>query len=591
MGRFENLLETTFRLEEKEGPDKIIDLREAVRQHVKPKMKLHISSSYYSPNAIINEIIRQFFSQKINIIIIVNGINLNTINFLTCELVSKVITTFHGDVYPVPRPNPAITKFYRKNRERLEEWSLHSLNQRLMAGALGLRFIPTNSIVGSSMAEENQGAFKFIDDPFGGESTGILKALNPDISVLHGWAADPYGNTIVLPPYGTLPWGAMASRKGVLVTVERIVSTDFIRKYSHFVILPGHFVRSVSLVPFGAHPQGMSNLGIEEFDTYEWDYEFIDGFQKATRKPEDHQRWIKRWVLDCNLQEDYLQKLGDEKILFLKGKAHSDSWLHELRSIENRISHSLQYNPIEMMTVAASRILKEKVVQNSYNVILSGAGTANLAAWMGYYQLKEEGHYVNLAAEMGFLGYAPRPVDPFIFSFKNLPSCKMLTDVVNVLGIFVGGSNNRCIGSLGAGQIDKYGNINSTKISHELDLTGSGGSNDVASSAAETIVTIEQSADRFVERVSYITCPGDSVKTLISTMGIFEKLGSDNEFTLTQFFPDPEVSGHQKTVGKIKQKCGWELKVSNNVTEVTPPTQKELEILRLFDPREYFIGR
>ena len=591
MGRFNSLLETIFRLEEREGPDKVKDLRDSIRHYIKPKMKLHLSSSYYYPNAIINEIIRQFWGKKPDFTLITKGINLNTINFLIDGLVNKVITTFHGNVYPVPQPNPAITKVYKENRVMIEDWSLYSFTQRLMAGALGLGFIPTNSIIGSSMAEENQGAFKFIDDPFGGESKGVLKALNPDISILHGWAADPYGNTIVLPPYGTLPWGAMASRKGVLVTVERIVSTDFIRRYSHFVILPGHFVRSVSLVPFGAHPQGMSNLGIEEFDTYEWDYEFIDDFQKATRKPENHQRWIKRWVLDCNSQEDYLKKLGDKKILFLKGKSHSDSWIQELRSLENEISPIQQYTPIEMMTVSASRKLKEKVIQNSYNVILSGAGTANLAAWMGYYQLKEEGHYVNLAAEMGFLGYAPRPVDPFIFSFKNLPSCKMLTDVVNVLGIFVGGSNNRCIGSLGAGQIDKYGNINSTKISNKLYLTGSGGSNDVASSAAETIVTIEQSADRFVERVSYITCPGDRVKTLISSMGIFEKLGNDNEFTLTQYFPDPVLSSSQKIIEKIRHNCGWDLKISEDLNEVPPPIQKELEILRLFDPKGYFIRR
>jgi acyl CoA:acetate/3-ketoacid CoA transferase alpha subunit len=262
MGRFDNLLETTFRLEEKEGPDKVIDLKEAVRQYVRPKMKLHLSSSYYYPNGIINEIIRQFWGKKPDFTLITKGINLNTINFLTGGLVNKVISTFHGDVYPVPRPNPAITKVHREHRLKIEDWSLYSFTQRLMAGALGLGFIPTNSIVGSSMAKENQDAFKLIDDPFRGEGkSGILKALIPDISVLHGWAADPYGNTIVLPPYGTLPWGAMASRKGVLVTVERIVSTDFIRKYSHFVPLPGHFVRSVSRAPLGAHPHGMSNLG------------------------------------------------------------------------------------------------------------------------------------------------------------------------------------------------------------------------------------------------------------------------------------------------------------------------------------------
>lgn len=593
MGRFNSLLETIFRLEEGEGPDKVIDLRDSIRRYIKPKMQLHLSSSYYYPNAIINEIIRQFWGKKPDFTLITKGINLNTINFLPLPggLVNKVITTFHGNVYPVPQPNPAITKVYKENRVMIEDWSLYSFTQRLMAGALGLGFIPTNSIIGSSMAEENQEAFQLIDDPFGGEGkSGILKALIPDISILHGWAADPYGNTIVLPPYGTLPWGAMASRNGVLVTAEKLVSTDFIRKYSHFVILPGHFVRSVSPVPFGAHPHGMSNLGLREFDAYEEDYDFINDFQEATKKPETHHRWIEEWILDCESQENYLQKLGHERALFLKGKADSDSWIHELRSLENEISPIQQYNAIEMMTIIAARKLKEKVLENSYYIILSGAGAANLAAWMGYYMLKEEGCYVNLAAEMGFLGYSPRPVDPFIFSFKNLPSCKMLTDVVNVLGIFVGGSNNRSIGSLGAGQIDRYGNINSTKISKEIYLTGSGGSNDVSSTASEIVVSVEQSPNRFVESIPYITCLGHKVRTLISTMGIFEKLGDDHEFTLTQYFPDPLLSDPQKILEKIRQNCGWDLKVSKDLNEVTPPSKKELEILRLFDPRGYFIG-
>jgi len=590
MGKFDALLDTTFKLEEREGPDKVMGLTEAVKRHIKSEMKLHLSGSYYSPNAIVNEITRQFWGKRPNITLICNGINLNTINLLEGDIVSKAITTFHGDVYPAPRPNPAIIKALKENRIKIEEWSLYTLNQRLMAGACGFGFIPTNSIVGSSMAEENREDFRLIEDPFENEGkSAVLKALHPDISVLHGWAADPFGNTIVLPPHGGLPWGAMAAGKGVMVTVERIVSTEFIRRHSHFVILPGHFVRSVSVIPFGAHPQGMSNLDIDEFDTYEWDYEFIEDFQKATRRPEDHQKWLRTWVLDCNTQEDYLRKLGDKKIFFLKGKAQGDSWVNELRSMEKEISRSPEYNPLEMMTVAASRKLKEKAIDNGYRVILSGVGTANLAAWMGYYQLKEEGHFISLAAEMGFLGYSPRPVDPFIFSFKNLPSCKMVTDVVNVLGVFVGGRNNRCIGSLGAGQIDRYGNINSTRISAEFYLTGSGGSNDVASSAAETIVVVEQSPDRFVERVPYITCPGHRVKTVVSDMGIFEKLGDDKELTLTQYFPGPDVSDPQKIVENIKQKCGWDLKVSKNIGKTKPPTRKELETLRLFDPKGYFL--
>jgi hypothetical protein len=443
------------------------------------------------------------------------------------------------------------------------------------------------------MAKENQEAFKLINDPFEGQSksSGILKALVPDISVLHGWAADPYGNTIILPPYGELPWGAMASKQGVLVTVERLVSTDFIMKYSHFVVLPGHLVKSVSVVPFGAHPHGMSNLGLKEFDSYDQDYDFIDDFQEATKKAKTHNRWIKEWILDCEGQEQYLQKVGHKKILFLRGKANEDAWVHELRSLENDISHSNQYNPVEMMVIATSRVLVEKVVKKKYHIILCGAGSANLAAWMAYYKLKEKGYYVNLAAEMGFLGYAPRPGDPFIFSLKNLPSSKMLTDVVNTLGVFIGGSCNRSIGSLGAGQIDRFGNINSTKISKEIYLTGSGGSNDVLSTAAEVVVSIEQSPNRFVESLPYITSRGDKVKTLVSTMGIFEKSGNNLELILTRYFPDPLLSHPQEAVEKIRQNCGWPLKVSKNFNKIMPPSQKELKLLRLFDPRGYFIGK
>ena len=140
MGRFERILETVFKLEEKEGPDKVIDLRKAVRRHITPGMRLHLSSSCYYPNAIINEIVRQFWGKKARFTLISKGININTINFLAGGLVNKVITTFHGDVYPVPRPNPAITRAYVGGKISIEDWSLYSYTLRLMAGALGFGF-------------------------------------------------------------------------------------------------------------------------------------------------------------------------------------------------------------------------------------------------------------------------------------------------------------------------------------------------------------------------------------------------------------------------------------------------------------------
>src|SRR5207244_6111094 len=103
------------------------------------------------------------------------------------------------------------------------------------------------------------------------------------------------------------------------------------------------------------------------------------------------------------------------------------------------------------------RLLSEKVRARGYRTYLAGVGNSNLAAWLSAYEMKAAGVDVEVMAETGMVGYLPRPAEPFVFSFRNFPSCKMLTDILHVMGIFMGGGENRCLGSLAAGQIDKRG--------------------------------------------------------------------------------------------------------------------------------------
>ena len=139
-------------------------------------------------------------------------------------------------------------------------------------------------------------------------------------------------------------------------------------------------------------------------------------------------------------------------------------------------------------------------------------------------------------------------------------------------------------------QIDKNGNINTSRTADGSYLMGSGGAND-AMNAEEVLVTAAQSPDRFVDRVQYVTCPGEKVKTLVSDQGVFKKLGSDNEFTLTAYLANPDlVPSEKEAIAVIKQNCGWELKVSPQVTVVSPPSQDELMILRALDPKGIFRG-
>ena len=124
------------------------------------------------------------------------------------------------------------------------------------------------------------------------------------------------------------------------------------------------------------------------------------------------------------------------------------------------------------------------------------------------------------------------------------PSCKMLTDILHVMGIFMGGRHNQCLGSLAAGQVDKHGNINSTIIPGVTYVTGSGGANDITSSAREVVVCLEQSARRFVDKVPYITAPGRTVRTVVSQLG-YEKDGEHAELRLTGIWEGAEAEAVQ----------------------------------------------
>jgi acyl CoA:acetate/3-ketoacid CoA transferase alpha subunit/acyl CoA:acetate/3-ketoacid CoA transferase beta subunit len=588
--RFDDLIEGVLKTREYEGEDKVISLREAIARHVKPGASIHLAATHCCSGAAILEIARQFHGKKPGFTLIMRGIRDTVSILIHLGLIKKVITAFSGNVYPWYSPNPIAQKAYIRKEVELEDWSILTLPLRLMAGALGVGVMPTTSLIGSSMAESNKDAFTVIDDPFvSGKKIGLLKALNPDISIVHGVAADREGNTILTAPYSESLWGAKASLGGVLVTVEKIVSTDFIRKHSHLVKIPAYMVKSVSLTPFGAHPGGVWNQGIEEFEAYAEDYEFMAQFNKLLKDPDALDGWIKEWVLDCPTFDDYKSKLGHNRIISLKSNAGQDAWRQQLNASEEKISETDAANPVETMIIIAARELEARIIRSQHKTMLAGAGTANLAAWVAKYNLLKHNYIVELLVELGYFGNSPRPAEPFLLNFGNFPTCKMLTETLDTLGVFTCGTTNRCIGVLGGGQIDKFGNINSHWMSDDVYLTGSGGANDVATGAQETMVIMQQSRHRFLEQVPFITAPGDRVKTVVSTMGVFEKPDDGQEFILTKYFAGQSGASTEDVIKKIKENCGWKLKVAREPEAVALPTPDELRLLRIFDPQKFYL--
>ncbi len=586
-----------------EGPDKTATLADAVRRLVEPGQTIYVGAAHGRPNALVRELVRQWWGRRPEWTLALTGIGSPWAALVVGGLVRRLVTTFVGEGYPFPIPQPLIAKAILDGTITVQNWTMLTLPLRVLAGAMGVPFMPTRSLLGSSMEEDNarDGDFLVADDPFqgvdrpevghGGVPTanriGFVRALVPDVALFHAWAADRAGNVLSAAPLNENFYGAMAARRGAIVSVEKLVSTDFIRRHAGFVRLPGQYVAAVVEAPFGAHPSGMYGMNLPELEGYAEDPGFILEARRAFRKLETAEAWIREWMLDVPDQAAYVARLGYPRVMEAKGRAHADAWVAELEMLEAGLGPDDRVNAAERMVVAAARILSDKVRANGYRTYLAGVGNSNLAAWLSAYELKGAGVDVELMAETGMLGYLPRPAEPFVFSFRNFPSSKMLTDIVHVMGIFMGGRQNRCIGSLAAGQIDKHGDINSTLVPGVTYITGSGGANDIASSAREVVVTLAQSRRRFVDKVPYVTAPGRRVSAVVSDLGVYAKADEHAELTLAGVYAGrPEA----EAVQTAREACGWELRVAPRLARIEPPSLDELRLVRLFDPRRYFLG-
>jgi acyl CoA:acetate/3-ketoacid CoA transferase alpha subunit/acyl CoA:acetate/3-ketoacid CoA transferase beta subunit len=575
------------------GADKRMDLAQALGRFVRPGMKINPVTMQSRPTAAMYELCRQFAGHAPGFEFISSSLSGSYLQLVHLGLIRKAVVSFAGEGYPTPGPSPVIRwAFERGDPFEIENWSMLTISQRLMAGALGVPFLTTRSIVGSTMAQENAaaGSYAEIDDPFNpGQKQGVIRAYNPDVTFLHAWAADKNGNALCFPPYQENIYGALAAREGVVLTTHKIVSTDFIRRHSHLVRIPGEVVLSVSEAPFGSHPYGNFSQGIPELRPYANDYPFMRTHREAQNAKEKYDAWIAEWILEVANQDAYVTKLGRKKIDALYRAGEADSWREELDGFAAELDAERPAGPVEVMIIQAGREIAKRIASQGYRTVLSGVGQATLMCWLAAHQLREQGIEFALMAETGMYGFDPRPSDPFLVNYRNLPTCRMLTDVFEALGLHSCGAMNACLATVGAGQIDKFGNINSTRTATGQFIVGSGGANDIVTAARETVVVVAQRKQAFVEGVDYITSPGSKVRCVISTMGRFEKDAGD-ELVLTAYFTVGDRT-REEVVAGIRERCGWALKVAEPLEALEPPTAEELALLRVFDPERFFLGK
>ena len=567
---------------------KLVPLDEAIRTHVKPGMLLHFGYTGARPMAASNALVRVFAGTNPGFSIVSAGLVANQASLVSTGIVKKLTVSFVGENYPTASPNRIFQEAINSGRVEIENQSLLLIAQRLAAGASGFPFALTRSLVGSSMQDSPN--FKLIDDPFGsGEKVGAAAAIIPDITIVHGLAADEQGNILVSPPFGEGDTVAFAARLGVIATVERIVSADVIRANPTLAIIPAARVLSVSEVPMGAHPYAVYNPGGVDVPAYVEDYDFFMQLRAASRAPEKFDQWVREWITEVGSQDEYVRKLGPDRVQALRGRATPGSWIDDLspQTVAGIVARQ-DHDGVDKMVVAAAHVLERRVKDDGMKIVEAGVGYANLAAWLAVSRLQsEEGIDAELVAEIGMYGFSPQPGESFIFANRNLSSAKGFTTAFGVLGQFVGSRHNHCISIIGAAQIDAEGNINSSYGADGRFLVGSGGANDINSASRDVIAVTQQSNKRLVKKLPYITSPGARVSTLVTDLGIFEK--KNGRFALTRIFPIDGLSTDE-IVAKIRTECEWEFEVAATIEVEPVPTASELIRLRLFDPRCDFLN-
>lgn len=239
----------------------------------------------------------------------------------------------------------------------------------------------------------------------------------------------------------------------------------------------------------------------------------------------------------------------------------------------------------EMMSVAAARVLTDGAV------CFVGIGLPSVAA-----NLARRTHAPNLVLvyESGTLGAKPGALPLSIGDGILADTADAVISVPEVFNYWLQ-PGRIDVGFLGAAQIDRFANINTTVIGDyrqpKIRLPGAGGAPEIAASCREVVVVVRHSPRAFVERVDFVTSmgfgagPGDrerlglhgaGPRTVITDLGILRADPVTCELTLTHCHPGV-------TVEDVRARTGWELAVVPSPAVTEPPDARELAILRMLE--------
>ncbi|MGH7930590.1 MAG: CoA transferase subunit A, partial [Candidatus Binatia bacterium] len=283
-------------------------LHDAIAIHVRDGVSVAMGCGLESliPFAASYEIMRQ---QRKNLTLIAPISDTQFDQLIGAGCVKKIIASWVGNVAAGLGHN------YRRAAEsaiphsiEIEEHSNFTIGLGLQAAASGVPFLPTKTVKGSDFGHGPQ--FSRVICPFSGEELVAVRAIKPDVAILHVQRADRDGNAHLWGNFGVMREAAFAAKK-IILTCEEIVNHEMILRDPNRTVIPGFLVSSVVHEPFGAHPSPTQGYSRRDDDFY---FEY----HKETRSREGFERWLDKYVLGVGNHPAFLRLLGQERIDRLK---------------------------------------------------------------------------------------------------------------------------------------------------------------------------------------------------------------------------------------------------------------------------------
>jgi glutaconate CoA-transferase subunit B len=228
------------------------------------------------------------------------------------------------------------------------------------------------------------------------------------------------------------------------------------------------------------------------------------------------------------------------------------------------------FSASEMMIVAAARELAEQ------RVCFVGVGLPNIAVNLAKRTVAPD---LELVYEAGVFGARPARLPLSIGDPTIVTGATAVTSMFELFGFYLQGGLID-VGFLGAAQIDRWGNINTTVIGDyaapRTRLPGSGGACEIAQNARSIFVIMRQSQRSFVEKLDFRTSVGSRVSVVVTDLGIYHRSAdadADGELRLDSLHPGV-------TLDDLRGQMGWQPRVAEDLAQTPPPTTDELRLIR-----------